>query len=46
MIDQKEEKELKETKLFRIWNLLLYGSFIAIGIFLVYLYSAYVFLNK
>ena len=46
MINQKEEQEFKETKLFRIWNFLIYGSFIAIGIFLVYLYSAYVFLNK
>ena len=46
MINQKEEQEFKETKFFRIWNFLIYGSFIAIGIFLVYLYSAYVFLNK
>ena len=46
MINQKEEQEFKGIKLFRIWNVLIYGSFIAIGIFLVYLYSAYVFLNK
>ena len=46
MINEKEKREFKETKLFRIWNFLIYGSFIAIGIFLVYLYSAYVFLNK
>ena len=46
MINQKKEQEFKETKLSRIWNFLIYGSFIAIGIFLVYLYSAYVFLNK
>ena len=46
MINKKEEQEFKETKLFKIWNFLIYGSFIAIGIFLVYLYSAYVFLNK
>ena len=46
MINQKEEQEFKENKLSRIWNFLIYGSFIAIGIFLVYLYSAYVFLNK
>ena len=46
MINQKEEQEFKETKLFKIWNCLIYGLFIAIGIFLVYLYSAYVFLNK
>jgi len=46
MITKKEEQKFKEPKLFRIWNFLIYGSFIAIGIFLVYLYSAYVFLNK
>ena len=46
MIIKKEEKEYKKTKLFRIWNFLIYGSFIAIGAFLVYLYSAYIFINK
>ena len=46
MINGKEKQEFKKPKLFKIWNFLIYGSFIAIGIFLVYLYSAYVFLNK
>ena len=46
MITKKEEQEFQKPKLFRIWNFLIYGSFIAIGSFLVYLYSAYVFLNK
>ena len=45
MITKKEEKELEEPKLFKIWNFLIYKSFIAIGIFLVYLYSAYIFIN-
>ena len=46
MITKEEEKVFKETKLNRFWNFLIYGSSIAIGIFLVYLYSAYVFINK
>jgi len=46
MITKEEEKELKKTKLYKIWNFLIYGSSIAIGVFLVYLYSAYVFINK
>ena len=46
MITKKEEKEYEKPKLFRIWSLLLYGSFFAIGAFLVYLYSAYIFINK
>ena len=46
MIAKKEEKEFKKTKLYKIWNFLIYGSFIAIGFFLIYLYSAYVFINK
>ena len=46
MIVQEEEKEIKKTKLYKIWNFLIYGSSIAIGVFLVYLYSAYVFINK
>ena len=46
MITKEEEKESKKTKFYRFWNLLIYGSSIAIGIFLVYLYSAYVFINK
>ena len=45
MITKEEEKNLK-PKLYRFWNFLIYGSSIAIGFFLVYLYSAYVFINK
>ena len=46
MINKEEEKEFKKLKLYPIWNFLIYGSSIAIGVFLVYLYSAYVFINK
>ena len=46
MINKKDEKEFKEPKLSKVWNILIYGSFIAIGIFLVYLYSSYIFINK
>ena len=41
-----EKQEFKKPKLFKIWNFLIYGSSIFIGIFLVYLYSAYIFINK
>ena len=41
---QKKEEEFKKPKLFRIWNLLIYGSSIAIGVFLVYIYATYMFL--
>ena len=46
MITKKEEKEFKKPKLYTIWNFLIYGSSFAVGVFLVYLYSAYVFINK
>ena len=46
MITKEEEKEFKKPKLYRFWNFLIYGSSIAIGVFLVYLYSAYVFINQ
>ena len=46
MIIKKEEKKLKRPKLFKIWNFLIYGSSIAAGVFLVYLYSSYIFINK
>ena len=46
MITKKEETGYEKPKLFRIWNFLIYGSFFAIGAFLVYLYSAYIFINK
>ena len=45
MITKKEETEYEKPK-FRFWNFLFYGSFFAIGAFLVYLYSAYIFINK
>ena len=41
-----QSKEFDKPKLYKIWNILIYGSFGAIGIFLVYLYSAYIFINK
>ena len=46
MITKEEEKNFKKPKIFTIWDFLIYGSSIAIGVFLVYLYSAYVFINK
>ena len=46
MITKEEEKESKKTKSYRFWNFLIYGSSIVIGVFLVYLYSAYIFINK
>ena len=46
MITKEEEKEFKKPKLDKIWNFLIYGSSITIGVFLVYLYSAYIFKNK
>jgi len=46
MITKREEQEFKKPKLFTIWNFLIYGSSFAIGVFLVYLYSAYILINK
>ena len=46
MITKEEEKEFKKPKLYRFWNFLIYGSSIAIWVFLADLYSAYVFINK
>ncbi len=46
MITKEEEKEFKKLKLYTIWDFLIYGSSIAIGVFLVYLYSTYIFINK
>ena len=46
MITKKDEEKFEKPKLLKIWNLIIYGSFIAIGFFLVYLYSAYIFINK
>ena len=42
MITKEEEKEFKKPKLYTFWNFLIYGSSIAIGVFLVYLYSTFV----
>jgi hypothetical protein len=42
MITKEEEKEFKKPKLYKFWNFLIYGSSVAIGVFLVYLYSAYI----
>ena len=44
--EKEKEKEFKKSKFYRFWNFLIYGSSIAIAVFLVYLYSAYVFINK
>ncbi len=46
MITKKEETEYEKPQLSRIWNFLIIGGFFAIGVFLVYLYSAYIFINK
>ncbi len=46
MITKQEEQEFKKPRLYKVWNFLIYGSSIAIGVFLVYLYSAYIFINK
>ena len=46
MITKEKEKEFKKPKLYKILNFLIYWSFFAIGVFLVYLYSAYIFINK
>ena len=46
MITKKEEQDFKKPKLYKIWNFLIYGSFVAVGVFFVYLYSAYIFINK
>ena len=44
--EEEEEEKFKKPKLYKIWNFLIYGSSIAIGVFLIYLYSTYVFINK
>ena len=46
MITKNKEKEYDKPKLFGIWNFLIYGSFFAIGALLVYLYWAYILINK
>ena len=46
MISKEEEKNYKKPKISKIWNFLIYGSIIAIGVFLIWLYSAFIFINK
>ena len=46
MITNKDDQEFQDPKSLNIWNFLIFGSFITIGIFLVYLYSSYIFINK
>ena len=46
MNTKKDKQELKNHKLLKIWNFLVYGSFIAIGAFFIYLCSADIFINK
>ena len=46
MVSKEEEKNYKKPKISKIWNFLIYGSTIAIGVFLIWLYSAYIFINK
>ena len=46
MVTKEEEKNYIKPKISKIWNFLIYGSTIAIGLFLVYLYSIYIFINK
>ena len=42
----KEEENYKNPEISKIWNFLIYGSTIAIGVFLIWLYSSYIFINK
>ena len=46
MISKEEEKNYINPKISKVWNFLIYGSTIAIGVFLIWLYSAYIFINK
>ena len=46
MVRKEEEKIYKIHKIRKIWNFLIYGTAIAIGVFLIWLYSAYIFINK
>ena len=43
---KEKEKNYKKPKISQFWNFLIYGSTIAIGIFLIWIYSAYIFINK
>ena len=46
MVRKEEEKIYKKGKISKIRNFLIYGSTIAIGIFLIWLYSAHIFIDK
>ena len=46
MVSKEEEKNYKKPKISKIWNFLIYGSTIAIGVFLICLYSEFIFINK
>ena len=46
MVSKEDEKNYKKPKISKIWNFLFYGSIIAIGVFLIWLYSAFIFINK
>ena len=46
MFSNEEEKNYKNPKISKVWNFLIYGSTIAIGILLIWIYSAYIFINK
>ena len=46
MISKEEEKNFINPKISKVWNFLIYGSIIAIGVFLIWLYPAYIFINK
>ena len=46
MVTKEEEKEFKKPRIYKIWDFLIYGISIAVGVFLIYLYSAYIFINK
>ena len=46
MISKEEEKNYINPKISKVWNFLIYGSIIAIGVFLIWLYSAFIFINK
>jgi len=43
---KEEEKNYKKPKISIFWNFLIYESSIAIGILLIWIYSAYIFIKK
>ncbi len=43
---KKEEKNYNKPKISIFWNFLIYGTTIAIGILLIWIYSAYILINK